>query len=374
VRNLAVIAVDETANTVSGTSDPYETVYVWQHEPGEQILVEADENGEWLADLSGYYDIHPGSSGRSEIRDEAGNSTAVDWYVPNPRIVASITEDWFYLVEFAPEATVNYSVYESDGVTPIWEDTATTDGSGFVWVDAEGRWDLEPGNYLVVSDGASEKDLVIEGFTFDVFDLTQGLLQGTAPGSEGRRVWTGIGFENDSWSMDVFTDADGYWLADFGAPVPGDYQWVAAQIFDSDGDASEVRPSDVVNWTLVIGNQPDWLSSGITVSAGQSFTVQALGLMNPCSDTYPNGDAICIFYTPVGAEWVVPYENQFGVFPGSGLNFMTLLGRIGDGEPFYVGAGGTFTAEESGPLWFTPNDNLRTDNQGAYSVLVLLEP
>ena len=96
--------------------------------------------------------------------------------------------------------------------------------------------------------------------------------------------------------------------------------------------------------------------------------------MDPCSDTYPNGAEICIFYTPIGGEGVVPYENEFGIFPGPGLPFMALLGRIGDGEPFYVGEGGTFTAEQDGALWFTPNDNLRTDNQGAYGVLVWLEP
>jgi hypothetical protein len=96
--------------------------------------------------------------------------------------------------------------------------------------------------------------------------------------------------------------------------------------------------------------------------------------MNPCSDTYPNGADYCIFYSPLGAEGLVPDENEFGIFPGPGLRFMALLGRIGDGEPFYIGAGGAFTAEQTGTLWFTPNDNRRTDNQGSYSVLVWLRP
>ena len=61
-----------------------------------------------------------------------------------------------------------------------------------------------------------------------------------------RQVWVGIGFENDGWSMEVFTDAQGGWSADFDAPVPGDYRWVAAQVFDEDGDASEVRPSEII--------------------------------------------------------------------------------------------------------------------------------
>ena len=57
----------------------------------------------------------------------------------------------------------------------------------------------------------------------------------------------GIGWENDSWSMDVATDGTGVWFADFGQPVPSDYWWVAAQIFDEDGDASELRPDRVIN-------------------------------------------------------------------------------------------------------------------------------
>jgi hypothetical protein len=243
--------------------------------------------------------------------------------------------------------------------------------NGFAWIESEG-WDLEPGNYLVVSDENTLKDLVIEDFTFDVFNLSNGQLIGTAPEPYGRNVWVGIGWENDGWSMDVTTVGTGVWIADFGQPVPSDYQWVAAQIFDEDGDASELRPSAVID--LAIANQPDWVNSGIYVRAGQSFMIEALGSMNPCSDTYPNGSEICIFYTPLGAEWAVPYENEFGIFPGPDLSFMALLGRIGDGDPFYVGAGGTFTAEQDGTLWFTPNDNLRTDNQGAYSVRVLLEP
>jgi len=171
----------------------------------------------------------------------------VDWCVPNPRIVASITEDWFYLVEFTSEVAVNYSVYESEGGTLVFQGTATTDGSGFVWVDAEERWDLEPGNYLMVSDGNTTRELVIEGFTFDVFDLANGHLEGTAPSPFGRTVWVGVGFENDSWSMEVSTDLNGNWAADFDTPVPSNYQWVAAQIFDEDGDASELRPDQVVN-------------------------------------------------------------------------------------------------------------------------------
>ena len=164
-----------------------------------------------------------GDGGRAEVWDETGNATAVDWYIPNPRIVASITEDWFYLQEFGPNRILDFSIYKGQGQQPIWKGTATTDGSGFAWIDAEGRWNFEPGSYLVVKDGQNTKDLIIEGFTFDVFDLTKGRLIGTAPEPHGRRVWVGIGWENDSWSMDVATNDTGAWSADFQKPVPGDY-------------------------------------------------------------------------------------------------------------------------------------------------------
>lgn len=509
VQNLAITKVNPEDDLIKGVADPGVEVHVWPHATGQEQLATTSPKGKWNVDFSGVFDLAPGECGRSQIFDEVGEATAVDWCVPNPRIVASITEDWFYLQEFSPDTTVAFTVYQAQGGMPIWKGSATTDASGFAWINAEDRWNLEPGSYLVVKDGSNRKDLVIEGFTFDTFNLTNGQLSGTAPEPYGRKVWVGIGWQNDSWSKDVNTDETGAWLADFGTPVPSDYQWVAAQIFDADGDATELRPDRVLDlwvaaytydpgtWTegmhtyhfeatwnggsetsnpvsfnvseeaqsydgyallrpgavragtgceaidaidpnqstrflagyvtdyamayeealayfdsltakatwddgqsaelarreiipfredswfdyvctltadLVLANQPDWVNSGITVDAGQSFRIEAFGLMNPCSDTYPNGDDICIFYTPVGAEWVVPYENQFGIFPGPGLRFMALLGRISDGEPFNVGAGGTFTAGQAGMLWFTPNDNLRTDNQGAYSLLVRIEP
>ena len=72
------------------------------------------------------------------------------------------------------------------------------------------------------------------------FDLASGQLSGTAPEPYGRRVWVGIGWQDqDAWTMNVTTDGTGVWFADFGQPVPSDYWWVAAQIFDEDGDASE---------------------------------------------------------------------------------------------------------------------------------------
>jgi len=261
VRNLSVTKVEPGNDIVKGTADAGAEIHVWPHATGQEQIVATNPKGKWNVSFMGIYDMMPGDGGRSEIRDDVGNATAVDWYIPRPHIVASITEDWFFLQEFSPNKTLSFTVYQGQGEKPIWKGTATTDDSGFAWIDAEGRWDLEPGVYLVVKDGSNSKDLVIEGFTFDIFDAANGQLSGTAPEPDGRNVWVGVGWEGDGWSMDITTDENGAWFADFGSPVPTDYQWVAAQIFDDDGDASELRPA-----SQIIFLRP---------ACGDTYTVQA---------------------------------------------------------------------------------------------------
>jgi hypothetical protein len=253
VQNLAIITVDKDASIVTGIADDGAVVYTWvwgsdgSTLDGSNLEVTA-VNGEWLADFGALgIDLEIGMGLQAEIRDENGNATSVDLPVPDPRIVASITEDWFYILDFIPGATLDLSIYENQGGSSVWQGMRIADVNGFGWIDSAG-WDLEPGNYLVVSDGNTTKDLIIEGFTFDVFDLTQGVLQGTAPEPFGRLVFVGIGcWDREDWRMEVMTDDNGVWAADFGAPVPNDYGCVYAQVFDSDGDASELRPALIID-------------------------------------------------------------------------------------------------------------------------------
>jgi hypothetical protein len=111
--------------------------------------------------------------------------------------------------------------------------------------------DIVPGNYVVVSDGTSTRDIVLEALTFDVFDTSVGLLRGTAPEPFGRTVSVGIGcWARDDLTMDVTTDENGAWTAEFGAPVPNDFGCVFAWVYDENGDVSEARPA------YTVGEQP----------------------------------------------------------------------------------------------------------------------
>ena len=272
VSQLEITDYDLDADTISGVGTAGARIQVCANVQDHCITrwVTADGDGNWMVDYKTWaegddpetFDVQPGSNGWAGEYESDSDRTWFDWQVPNPRIVASITEDWFFLQEFSPSKTLSFTVYQAQGETQIWSGTTTTDESGFAWIDAEGHSDLEPGVYLVVEDGINGKDLVIEGFTFDVFDLTNGHLEGTAPEPFGSRtVWVGIGFENEVWDMQVATDGAGAWSADFDTPVPSNYQWVAAQTFDNDGDATELRPA-----SQIIFLRP---------ACGDTYTVQA---------------------------------------------------------------------------------------------------
>ena len=84
VQNLAVTAADAASDTVAGTADPGAALQVWPHGYDQVATIQttAGADGTWKADFSGIFDLVVGTGGRSQIVDEVGNATAVDWSVP----------------------------------------------------------------------------------------------------------------------------------------------------------------------------------------------------------------------------------------------------------------------------------------------------
>ena len=92
VEPISLTDVDPVADTIGGTALPGETVFVWQHgQDWARQEPEAAADGGWVADFKladPPFDIAPGASGRAEVSDDRGNSTAVDWSVPIPGLRA----------------------------------------------------------------------------------------------------------------------------------------------------------------------------------------------------------------------------------------------------------------------------------------------
>ena len=169
---------------------------------------------------------------------------------PAPIITISTSNDYLRADLFPANAPVTFTLYPSaaEGETALWSDSRTTDenGSAIVW-PWEGPPDLVPGNYVVVTDGTSTKDLVLEAVTFDVFDPEHDLLEGTASPGAQVYVWVGIVDTDNASSMWLEADGDGGWRADFtqaGFDITAEmWTWASARVFDGDGDVTIAHPS-----------------------------------------------------------------------------------------------------------------------------------
>jgi hypothetical protein len=84
VTDLAVTDVDPENDTVSGTAPADTEVGVRPCDPSGcyNAYATADASGNWTADLTGIYDIVPGSGGEAFQNDSDGDFTSVSWSVP----------------------------------------------------------------------------------------------------------------------------------------------------------------------------------------------------------------------------------------------------------------------------------------------------
>jgi hypothetical protein len=107
-----------------------------------------------------------------------------------------------------------------------------------------------------------------------------------------------------------------------------------------------------------------WTPTGIIVEEGQIVTVRAAGKIivsdhNPPMS--PDGTGKACWPNPSIHYWHFPAQN---------LSCSSLIGKIGDGEPFEVGSSQQFRATTLGLLSLGVNDNWFADNHGSWEVTI----
>lgn len=116
--------------------------------------------------------------------------------------------------------------------------------------------------------------------------------------------------------------------------------------------------------TIAVPANADWVHSGLTVLAGGRYRLAATGRWKMawgCAETDAAGTGLRtgLFCMSAGGE------------PVPGVNFQTLIGRIGAaGRPFVVGNGIDLSADATGILYLRSNSNALFDNVGVISVAV----
>jgi hypothetical protein len=85
VRDISITDVDPSTDTMRGTADPFTEVYAGGVGYAAGIYTNADSVGEWFVDVTGVYDITPGSEVGVNQTDEDGDFTSTESVVPRPQ-------------------------------------------------------------------------------------------------------------------------------------------------------------------------------------------------------------------------------------------------------------------------------------------------
>ncbi|GAB5493530.1 MAG: hypothetical protein Phog2KO_37450 [Phototrophicaceae bacterium] len=132
---------------------------------------------------------------------------------------------------------------------------------------------------------------------------------------------------------------------------------------------------------LLVLSDNIWRDSNVEVEAGDTFVVVAGGIINfwdfceaqKVANGQPDIDCDSLILPPEGGDPTTitgePLPSDMSLFPVPSAPAHSLVGRIGT-QTFFVGSGGTFTAEESGTLEFRTND-IDNNNVGTFFVAVV---
>ena len=112
-----------------------------------------------------------------------------------------------------------------------------------------------------------------------------------------------------------------------------------------------------------------WVDTKVWVEAGQRVSIKAKGIARTAPvKTHPKSKS-----GPAGQTWGLGCSLHAAAPQPCALNgapYGALVGRIGSGAPFLIGASKTFIASSSGYLRLAVNDNLifYNDNKGGFSI------
>lgn len=122
----------------------------------------------------------------------------------------------------------------------------------------------------------------------------------------------------------------------------------------------------------VPGNKA-FTDSGLKVAKGDSVAVRATG------EVQYRGGQPDTAVTAAGVPFGPKCDNRLTpgatlVLPVPGQPCWSLIGRVGDGRPFGIGARKTFTVPRGGRLYFGVNEAAPADNSGAWTATVTITP
>jgi hypothetical protein len=112
------------------------------------------------------------------------------------------------------------------------------------------------------------------------------------------------------------------------------------------------------NFNVYVPGNAGWVNTNFSVNSGEQLTITATGLVSGTTGMPPSD-------TPDGNGWAGAAGPSY-IAPG--LTRYSLVGKIGNNQPFQVGSSFSEVVNVSGTLYLAYNDEEYSDNSGGYTV------
>ncbi len=258
ITTLSVSSIDAEADTLSGDDAPGANIEVWidNTNPGVDRWVQADFGGHWSIDFSTLspesttYDIVPGTSGQAKDYDQDGDSTQIGWRINNPSIQANLGNHWVQGREWPLGTQLILTVPGTDFSSPATVEqnpNNPTDPNDIGAFFELGRFRLQAGMQLNITDGVTPRSLTIAPLLITNFDLENDRISGTTDPNTRVQVCANVpGRCITRW---VTADGDGNWTAFYQvAGGPGDDAETVDLQSDSAGWAAQTDENGNQTW------------------------------------------------------------------------------------------------------------------------------
>ena len=292
VADLVVTNIDPDGDTVSGTTDTpgaqVEVGHMYCDDDGCHAIrrILADDDGEWIANFSlpgsdgderdnETFNIVPGTGSEVRQPDEDGDTTAVQWRLPNPYFDVRANWDQVGAWEWPLGATLTLEI--DDPGTPEEPDESFTQvvslhpddpSQTYAEFNVGESIDIQAGFEVSLSDGTTTKTLTVSPLSFTSVDIDNDMVYGVADPEVQVGVWACD--ESGCYNYHTTSDSLGAWMVDM------------TQLSDQ-GVAF-----DIVGGT--------WIDSEQRNEAGDS-TMFGMNIPNPFLIAFPEYDAV------EGWEW-----------------------------------------------------------------------
>jgi hypothetical protein len=158
-----------------------------------------------------------------------------------------------------------------------------------------------------------------------------------------------------------------------GPPAGAGNQRVDPTGFRRRGSVVRLLSGSAAGTHVTVPGRSPFVNTGIAVRVGDAVTINASGYVH-------FGGPPITHLDPAGVPWgprcsaIAKGQARNSRWPAPGLSCWSLIGRLGTGSPFEVGANATVHAHRAGDLFLGVNDNYLPDNSGQFSVTVNVSP